>query len=224
MLRVENVRVGQLPPLTFVLADGECLSVEGPSGSGKTRFLRAIADLDPPSGATSAHIFVDGAERHEMPGYEWRRLVRYVSAEPGWWTDTARAAFPSAAVQPTVADRLARLLDALGLDQAILDRPLAKVSTGERQRLALARSMLDEPRVLLLDEPTSSLDPGNAALVEELIRFQLLAGRSVMLVSHDRGLSGRLAAARLELAPPAAFVDAGSSSSAGGLPPAGHAA
>ena len=64
------------------------------------------------------------------------------------------------------------------------------------------RALLDEPRVLLLDEPAAALDPQSTALVEELIKFQLLAGRSVVLVSHDQAQIGRLAHVRLQLAKP----------------------
>ena len=196
MLRVESLQVDPLPPLTFTVADGECLAVEGPSGSGKTRLLRAIADLD----AAPGHIFVDGAERAEVRGPKWRRRVRYASAEPAWWTATAREAFPLAA--PDAPARLDRLLAAMALNPKLLDRPLSELSTGERHRLALARAFIDKPRVLLLDEPTSGLDPQAAALVEELIRFQFLGGRSVILASHDQGQIERLAHARLQLAKP----------------------
>lgn len=88
VLRVEHLQAGTLPPLTFEVAAGECLAIEGPSGAGKTLLLRAIADLDPAPG----QVFLNGAERNEMPGYEWRRHVRYCAAEPAWWTDTPRAA------------------------------------------------------------------------------------------------------------------------------------
>ncbi|HML42266.1 ABC transporter ATP-binding protein [Hyphomicrobium zavarzinii] len=196
MLRVEHLRIGALPPLSFAVADGECLAIEGPSGSGKTRILRAIADLDPVEG----QLFLDGTERREMPATEWRRLARYAAAEPGWWADTPRGTLPAAAaVQP----RIVRLLAAVGLDEDVLDRPVSLLSTGERQRIALVRALVDEPRVLLLDEPTGALDIGSTALVEELIRFQLLAGRSVLIASHDTALIGRLAHARLQLAPSA---------------------
>jgi UDP-glucose/iron transport system ATP-binding protein len=188
-----------MPPLSFEVADGECLAVEAPSGTGKTRLLRAIADLDLAVG----HIFLDGAERGEVAADQWRRSVRYVAAEPAWWTDTPRPAFPTNA---TASVRIDRLLRALGLDAALLDRPIAQLSTGERQRLALARALSDEPRVLLLDEPCASLDPTSAAMVEELIKFQILSGRSVILVSHDRGQVERLSHARLQLAKPAAVA------------------
>ncbi len=214
MLRIENLKAGDLPPLSFKLADGECLAVDGPSGAGKSRLLRAIADLDPAAG----HVFLDGAERREMPGNAWRSLVRYVSAEPAWWTETAREALPE-----TVApDRVRRLCDALGFDAATLDRPLSQASTGERQRMALVRALVDDPRVLLLDEPTAALDSATAALVEELIRYQMLSGRLVILVTHDTPMADRLSAMRLELAPPRPLPQRDTSVPRG--PFAGHAA
>jgi ABC-type iron transport system FetAB ATPase subunit len=189
VLRVDYLSVPGLPALSFEVPAGECLAVEGPSGSGKTRGLRAIADLDPVDG----YVLLDGVERSEVPGPEWRRRVRYASAEAAWWAPTARDHLPD-------NERVDRTLPALGLDPAVLDWPLAELSTGERQRLAFLRALADEPRVLLLDEPTSALDPASAALVEELIRFQLLADRIVLLVSHDLTQTERLAHARLQLA------------------------
>ena len=188
MLRVEHLQVGDLPPLTFEVAEGECLAVEGPSGVGKSRLLRAIADLEPAAG----QVFLDGAERNEMAAPEWRSRVRYSGAEPAWWTDTARPVFPQ-------ANRLDRLIGSVGLGVSVLDRPIAVLSTGERQRLALVRALIDEPKVLLLDEPTTALDPQAAALVEELIRFHVLSGGTALLVSHDSSQIERLAHARLLL-------------------------
>lgn len=192
MLRVEHLKVANLPAISFEIADGECLAVEAPSGTGKTRLLRAIADLDPVSG----HVFLDGAEKSEMSADLWRKRVRYVAAEPAWWTDTPRGCLQDG---PLAATRMPRLLHALGIGAAKLDQPVASLSTGEKARLALARALVDEPKVLLLDEPTAALDPATAALVEELIKFQTLSGRSVILVSHDRGQIERLAHARLLL-------------------------
>lgn len=190
MLRVDKLKVAALPPLSFSVPDGECLVVEGPSGSGKTRLLRAIADLDPADG----YVFLDGAERREMSAPEWRRSVRYVTAEPGWWAPTGREHLPA-------TTRTERLVAGLGLTPAHLDRPISDLSTGERQRLALVRALTDEARVLLLDEPTAALDPQSAALVEELLRFECLSGKSIVLVSHNAGEIERLAHARLQLAP-----------------------
>lgn len=195
MLRVERLKVGNLPPLSFEVANGECLGVEGPSGSGKTRLLRAIADLDDVPG----HIRVDGIELRETPAPQWRRMVRYCAAEPAWWTDTAGTVWGGGSGGERA--RRDRLVSALGLDGAVLDRPVSLLSTGERQRLALLRALADEPRVLLLDEPTGALDPVSTGLVEETIRFQLLSGRIVLLVSHDERQLSRLAHRRLQLGP-----------------------
>jgi ABC-type iron transport system FetAB ATPase subunit len=194
LLKVDKLKVGTLPPLSFAVAGAECLSIEGPSGCGKTRLLRAIADLDDAEG----YVTLDGVERREMSGPQWRRQVRYFAAEPGWWAATARDHFPDDA-DP---GRLERLLNALGLDRSFLDRPIGQLSTGERLRMAFARGLIDEPRVLLLDEPTAALDAQSTALVHELIRFQLLAGRIVLLVSHDPVEIGRLAHQRLQLGAP----------------------
>ena len=188
MLRVDDLTVGGLPPVSFEVAPHECLAVEGPSGAGKTRLLRAIADLD----AADGFVYLDGAERREVPAPEWRRHVRYASAEPAWWGPRVREHFP-------VAAKLDRLILAVGLEPKLLDRPISELSTGERQRLGLVRAIADEPRVLLLDEPTSALDAQAAALTEELIRFQILSGRIVVLVSHNPGQVVRLAQARLVL-------------------------
>lgn len=188
MLKIDYLSLPGLPVLSFEIATGECLAVEGPSGSGKTRLLRAIADLDPADG----YVFLEGVERRELPGPQWRRRVRYAAAEPGWWGATVREHFPSTA-------KLDRLLSAVGLDADVLERPVAELSTGERQRLGLIRAIADEPQVLLLDEPTSALDAQNAALAEELIRFQILAGRILILVSHDVGQINRLAHGHLVL-------------------------
>ena len=81
MLRIDYLRVPGLPALSFEVPARECLAVEGPSGSGKTRLLRAIADLD----AAQGYAYLEGVERRELPGPEWRRRVRYASAEPAWW-------------------------------------------------------------------------------------------------------------------------------------------
>lgn len=199
MLRVEHLRIGDLTPFSFEVSDGRCLSIEGPSGSGKTRLLRALADLDPAEG----QIFLDGLERSEVSGPEWRRRVRYAAAEPHWWSDRPRDAFDLTGER---SSRLERMLNALDLDAGTIDQPVATLSTGERQRLALCRAIADEPKVLLLDEPTSALDVNSAALVEELVRYQLIAGRIVLLATHDRGLAGRLAHDRLVLSRGAAPV------------------
>jgi ABC-type multidrug transport system ATPase subunit len=193
LLTVAHLQIHPLPPLSFEVQAGSCLAVEGPSGSGKTRLLRAIADLDDSRG----QVFLDGAERREMTGPQWRRQVRYCAAESAWWTDTPRPAFANGAVESARRDHV---LQRLGLEQSHLDQPISQLSTGERQRLGLARALSGNPRVILLDEPTSALDANNTALVEELIRYLILGGTTVLLSSHDTALTSRLADHHLQLA------------------------
>ncbi len=191
MLRIDRLTIPGLPALSFEVAAGECLCIEGPSGSGKTRILRAIADLDPAGG----QVFLEGAERAELSATEWRRRVRYVAAEPAWWADNARQHVKSG----IGGSRFERTSVSLGLAHGLLDLPLTQLSTGERLRLSVARALSDEPRVILFDEPTGALDAQATALTEELIRFQILTGRAVVLVSHDVAQVGRLAHHRLLL-------------------------
>lgn len=194
MLKVDRLAIPGLPLLSFEVAAGECVAIEGPSGSGKTRILRAIADLDPAGG----YVYMEGAERAEISARIWRKRVRYVSAEPAWWADTARAHV----LPPAEAQRFERCAASLGLDRALLDRPIAQLSTGERLRFGLARACCDEPIVLMLDEPTGALDPQLTALVEEMIRFLLISRRAIILVSHDQAQVARIAHKRLLLAAP----------------------
>src|SRR5690242_7403957 len=83
LLRVWDLRTRLLKPASFSLASGECIAIRGPSGGGKTLLLRALADLDPNDG----QVFLEGRDRLTMTGPEWRRLVGYLPAEPGWWAD-----------------------------------------------------------------------------------------------------------------------------------------
>lgn len=182
MLRVADLSREGLAPASLTIDDGECVSLSGPSGSGKTLLLRAIADLDPNEGAVS----LDGESREAMAAPDWRRRVIYVPAEPGWWADTVAAHFgdwPSAAA----------FVGALGLPAASGDWAVSRLSTGERQRLGLARALALRPRVLLLDEPTSGLDEQTTAAVERLIAEQRAEGLSVLWVTHDPAQARRVA-------------------------------
>lgn len=189
LLRVQGLARAGIAATSFTIGRGRCLAVTGPSGSGKTLLLRAIADLDPSSG----DVLLAGTRRCEMPAPRWRRRVVYVAAESGWWAEAVGDHFEApGAAGPLLRD--------LGLPQDALDWPVSRLSTGERQRLALARAIALEPEVLLLDEPTSGLDPTAARAAEALLRQELERGVAVVLVSHDPDQVARLADARMEMA------------------------
>lgn len=182
MLAVRDLHRPGLLDASFELADGECIAVRGPSGSGKTLLLRAMADLDPSDGT----VLLDDGSRDAMPAPEWRAQVIYVPAEPGWWAETVGAHF----ADWTAA---APLAEALGLSPSCRDWPIERLSTGERQRLALIRALVNQPRVLLLDEPTSGLDAKSVEAVENLILERVAGGVSVVWVTHDASQAHRVA-------------------------------
>ncbi len=190
MLQVDDLHRPGLGPISLQIDEGECLGLTGPSGAGRTLLLRAIVDLDPNQG----RVIAAARERAGVPAPEWRRLVAYLPAEPGWWADRVGDHMPDREVAR-------ELLRGLGFvdPELVLSWPVAQLSSGERQRLGLARGLLAKARVLLLDEPTSALDPENCALVEELLRARPAAGASVLLVSHDAAQVARLARRSLRL-------------------------
>ncbi len=180
-LRLQGLRSPLAGPFDLAVAAGECVAVTGPSGSGKSLFLRMIADLDPNEG----EVWLDGEARAALAAPAWRRRVSYAAAEPGWWAEQVAAHFPDLAAAQHLAGRL-------GLAPALLAGVVVRLSTGERQRLALVRTLLADPPALLLDEPTAALDAAAIALVEALLRERLAAGVAIVLVTHDTALAGRL--------------------------------
>src|SRR5215469_10639215 len=182
ILQVRDLRTSLLKSASFSLSAGECVAVRGPSGAGKTLLLRAIADLDPNEGL----VFLDGHDRSMIAGPEWRRLVGYVPAEPGWWAETVGEHF---------GEWMAALafVRHLGFPEEAKAWPITRLSTGERLRLALIRALMVRPKVLLLDEPTAALDPASVAAVESLITTQVRAGLAVLWVTHDGEQAKRIA-------------------------------
>ncbi len=189
MLKVRNLVAPGLAPIDLDLDAGECVALTGPSGAGKTLLLRALADLDPGTG----RVELDGRPRESMSGPEWRRRVSYLAAEPGWWSDVVCDHFDG-------LGEVAALLTAIRVSPDLLEKPVAVVSTGERQRLAFARMLLQSPRVMLLDEPTAALDDDAQSAVEAVLAGRLEAGAAVLLVTHNPGQADRLARRRLRMA------------------------
>ena len=182
MLTVRNLQRSGLHPVSFDLAEGECVAVRGPSGAGKTLLLRTVADLDPNQG----RISLDGKSRDDFSGPDWRRRVVYVPAESGWWGEKVGEHFSE-------WGKAAPLVERLGLPEAVRDWAVERLSTGERQRLALVRALILKSRVLLLDEPTSGLDAEAVKAVEALIGEDLGEKVSALWVTHDAGQARRVA-------------------------------
>jgi ABC-type iron transport system FetAB ATPase subunit len=183
-LSVRGLRSAHVGPLDLDIASGECVALMGPSGSGKTLLMRLIADLDAGTGA----VLLNGRARETWSAPQWRSQVVYQSAEPAWWAPTVAAHFP-----PQTLDAMRLLQPLLGLPNATLDADVDRLSTGERQRLALLRSLAREPKVLLLDEPTASLDATSTMAMESFLLKQLDNGLSVLWVTHSQDQARRVA-------------------------------
>src|ERR1700680_3814264 len=180
-MRIEVLTTSLIGPVSFDVAAGECVALLGASGAGKSLLLRAIVDLDPSTGS----VMVGDRARSGMPAGEWRKLVALVPAESGWWADRVGDHFPS------MTDTEA-LIEAMGLAGS-LEWEVSRLSTGERQRLAIARALCRKPDVLLLDEPTVSLDEHATRHVEDLILGCCEKGMALLMVTHDRRQAERLA-------------------------------
>ena len=180
-LQLKKFRRRGLGPIDFTIQRGECVALSGPSGSGKTLLLRAIADLDTHEGDAR----VDGENQQSMTGPAWRRQVGFLPAESHWWYEQVRDHFRNG---------VEHLLTKLDLPAESLNWEVHRLSSGERQRLALARLLAGGPSVLLLDEVTANLDPENTARVERIVEeYRQQEGAAVLWVSHDRLQRARIA-------------------------------
>jgi tungstate transport system ATP-binding protein len=162
----------------------------GPNGAGKSLLLRVLAGLLAPDGGTVAWAGRH-PDRARMPG------IGFVFQKPVLLRRSAVANIRYAlrAVGHSRAEARERADDALskaGLAH-LAQSPARILSGGEQQRLALARALSLEPDALLLDEPTSNLDPASTVAIENLARGARDAGRTVVLVTHDQGQARRLA-------------------------------
>ena len=187
-LVLKNLCVGTLSNVSLTVPGGQVVCLSGPSGSGKSRLLRAVADLEPHGGTVS----VADTCQEDLPAHQWRSRVVMVPADSQWWFDEVGGHFPD----HVKAD----LPSALGFPPEVMEWSVSRLSSGERQRLALWRALVLEPEVLLLDEPTANLDNDSTEaietwLLEEIRRRQI----AVLWVAHDVGQIHRVADAHYRI-------------------------
>jgi putative ABC transport system ATP-binding protein len=194
-----------LNAVSVQIGPGEFTAIMGPSGSGKSTLLNLIAGLDRPS---SGSVVVDG---RELSGLSEAALAKYRRELVGvifqffnlltTLTVLENVLIPAqlGGMKRREANARAReLLDRLGLAGKEQEMP-GKLSGGQQQRVAIARALINRPRVLLADEPTGALDSRNGEQVMDLLSELNRGGQTIVLVSHDPGLTARYASRIISL-------------------------
>ncbi|SFS84156.1 ABC transporter ATP-binding protein [Marininema halotolerans] len=216
IIQLEQVRksyVGDDGPITplngvsAVVPKGSCVVVTGPSGTGKSTLFRLLNRLEDPD---QGRILYRGRNITEWNPVQLRREVHYVVQQPILFPGTVNTnlAYPlSLQGKEMSQSEMENTLARVGLDKSMLRRKVEDLSGGERQRVSLARSLTLNPPVLLLDEPTSSLDDASIQVVEEEIRRFRDQGGTVLMISHFQQQVQRLADIHWRLSAGALTVD-----------------
>jgi len=185
-------RVTALHDVSFALSEGELALVVGPSGSGKTTLLNLIAALDRPD---CGEIIVGGAD---VAALSRSAAARYRNERVGFifqsynllpqLTALENILVPMLPKRQADTRRARELLDAVGLGDRARHRP-SELSGGEQQRVAIARALVNDPALILADEPVGNLDDENAAKIAKLLASACRErGKTLIRVTHDRNL------------------------------------
>lgn len=177
-----------LDQVSLTVGPGAPTLVVGPNGSGKTSLLRLCMGLDVPSEGTVTW----GGRRESRQTRRALLFQKPVMLRRSVAENVAYGLAQAGCPRRRRAARTEELLDRVGLLE-LADRPARRLSGGEQQRVALARALAREPEILLLDEPTASLDPAATRHVESIVQMAAHSGTKIVMASHDLGQVRRLA-------------------------------
>lgn len=188
---LQNIRVG--------FSAGDYVSIVGPSGSGKSTFLKLCCHLISPS---EGCVRLNGKDILLGNPVELRRKVSYCFQTPTLFGNTVQdnIAFPyGIRGQQIDSERVGKLFDRFHMKDSYLKQDIQTLSGGEKQRIALIRTLLFRPEILLLDEVTSALDADNTAIVENAILELNREGITILWVTHSDAQSRKYANKRLTI-------------------------
>ncbi len=188
-LHLSQARAQALEDITFRVKPGQLVALVGPSGAGKTTLTYLIPRLYDP---TQGHILIDGHDLRQVTLDSLTAQIGMVTQETHLFHDTIRTNLLYARLDATQAE-VEKAAEAANIHRFIMDLPKGydtivgergyRLSGGEKQRIALARVILKDPRILVLDEATSHLDSESEALIQEALK-RVMAGRTSIVIAH----------------------------------------
>jgi len=187
----EKTEIKAVEGLSLAVREGEVFGFLGPNGAGKTTTVRMLAGLiEPTSGSAAINNLALGKENSAI-----RRSIGILTETPGMYerlsAEKNLAIFANLYDVTDVPGQVRKYLQMLGLWERRAD-PVGSFSKGMRQKLAIARALLHDPKVLFLDEPTSGLDPEAAKMVREFIESLRALGRTIFMCTHNLDEADRL--------------------------------
>lgn len=182
--QVDNKKI--IENVSLTIQKGEFVTIIGPSGSGKSTILKLIGSLIQP---TKGEVIYNGQNIYDMKMTEYRKDVSYFFQNALLFGETVEdnLSYPyEIRGEKFNQAKAEEMLEDLQLDKSILHKSINSISGGEKQRIALVRNLLYQPKVLLLDEITSSLDAENSAIVKkQLQKLQAQDEITVLTVTHN---------------------------------------
>jgi len=181
-------KVAAIEDINFTIQKGEFVSIMGPSGSGKTTLLNILSCLDTP---TTGEYFIDGISTSHLNDAEQTKIRRdriglvfqQFHLLP-YLTAVENLMLAQHYHSTTNEDDAMSALEQVGLEHRAHHRP-SQLSGGEQQRVCIARALINEPSIILADEPTGNLDETNEALIMDMFRHLHKQGRTIILVTHN---------------------------------------
>lgn len=182
-----------LKNISVAFSSGDYVSIVGPSGSGKSTFLKLCCHLISP---TDGRVLINGRDMMQENPVELRKRISYCFQTPILFGEKVQdnIAFPYGLRNRKIdMERVRMLFSRFNMNESYLEHDIKNLSGGEKQRIALIRTLLFKPEILLLDEVTSALDADNSEIVEKAILTLNQEGTTILWVTHNAGQSRKYA-------------------------------